>query len=111
MQGPWYDAGMADSRKRRIVKRVVLGVATVATLACSYVTAYMAAAWYEGARLGGDPVIRNLVIFEPLREYAGSRAPGSLEFATVQIYCVNNGEFSFSQMHALVKQLRDEGKL
>jgi hypothetical protein len=102
---------MAGSRKRRIVKRVMFGLLIMVSLACSYVTAYMGAAWYEGARLGGRRIIRDLWVFEPLREYARSRAPGTLEFATAEMYCESGGEFSLTQANNIVKILRQQGAL
>jgi hypothetical protein len=102
---------MSQTRKRRITRWIVAGVLTPVLLLCLYVTAYLAAAWFEGHQYGGQPVIRNAAFFGPLREYGASRAPGSLEFNAAEMYFVNGGKFPLKQVYKTAKELRQAGRL
>ena len=102
---------MAQTRKRRIVRWIVAVLATPVVLLGLYVSAYMTAAWFEGSRYGGQPVIRNAAFFGPLREYGASRALGSLEFKAAEMYFVNVGRFPFQKTYETAKELRQAGRL
>ncbi|MFO1094400.1 MAG: hypothetical protein U0992_14015 [Planctomycetaceae bacterium] len=102
---------MAQPRKRRIARWIAAGLLAPVVLLSLYVCAYLAAAWFEGYRYGGDPVIRNLAVFSPLQEYGSSDAPGGLEFKAAEMYFVNGGSVPPMRVYEVAKELRKAGRL
>jgi hypothetical protein len=70
--------GMAETRERRIVRRVVLTIAAVVLLPMWYVVAWFSAS--QAARVGliDEAMTKRLaVVFAPIRYYSGSELPGA----------------------------------
>lgn len=86
---PWYAAGMAKSRKRRVISRAVILLAVVVLLMCGYVSSYFAAHWavMHGYRSLSPSKLR---VFRPIEWYVWNNDhPGQVELRAIYFWSGN----------------------
>jgi hypothetical protein len=99
---PWYDAGMAVSRKRRIVRRAVMVLAVVMLLVWVYVGSYLAWGWaanhsmyYQYLR---DTSGRVAPLWYPITAYEVSDLPLSRQFLLLDMWFRAGGKKTWGQV-------------
>lgn len=97
---------MAESRKRRIVKRLAVALAAMVLLFASYVGWWCLHHWGRantGARIAPPPHFSAIgPLFIPLDWYSKSDFAGSDTLYTLYIWSLTGGELSWKECHGIM---------
>lgn len=102
---------MAESRKRRIVRRAVIALAVVVLLLSGYVSAYFGMSWLRGRRVVSPNQAKTIrtTVFAPFHAYKQDEdAPGSRTFRLLELWCMNHGNGSPCSWKELEERMTQE---